>query len=166
MAFQAASPQTADAPPGIPQPTAAPIAAPTEMTRLLHMMTQLLHHLVAGQNANRPSVNTTPLAAPTEMTQLLHMMTQLFHHLVAGQKANLPSVNTTVSGTTKGLDERHFRCIQKFDNKHDSWMEWRTHFLTSVREPSPITAEVMEKAEISDVVVLPEEVLKTDPSYQ
>ena len=64
------------------------------------------------------------------------------------------------------MGERHFRRIKVFENKSDTWKEWRTHFLTAVRESSPITAEVLEKAASSDVPVVAEDVLKTSQTYQ
>ena len=32
------------------------------------------------------------------------------------------------------LDDRNFKRIEKFNNKRDSWKEWRLHFTTCVRE--------------------------------
>ena len=97
------------------------------------------------------------------MTQLLATMTQLLQQLVSSQNAHLPAVQ---SSNFKALDERHFRRLQKFENKQEAWKEWRTHFLTSVRESSPITAEVMERAELADVAITADEVLKANNAYQ
>ena len=96
------------------------------------------------------------LGAPVDMAQLLATMTQLLQHLVSGQNAGLPSVQANANTYFKALDERHFRRLQKSDNKHESWKEWRTHFLTSVRESSPIIAEVMERAKVNDAAIVPD----------
>ena len=74
---------------------------------------------------------------------------------------------SVVSNTgSKTLDERRFRRIKIFENKGDAWKEWRTHFLTAVRQSSPITAEGLEKVESSDVPGVADEVLKTSQTYQ
>lgn len=83
-------------------------------------------------------------------------MAAMLNHLVTTRNAGLPSVGGTGNGATKGLDERHFRRIQKFDNIAEAWKEWLT----------PVTATVMETLETSEVPVQPEKVLETDPSYQ
>ena len=92
-----------------------------------------------------------------QLVQLMHaqqqQMATMLHHLVNKQNTvHQPDVGTLV-GAHKGLDERHFRRLEKFDNKSESWKEWRTHFLTAVRESSPVTAEVMEKAEVEEAPI-------------
>ena len=92
----------------------------------------------------------------------------MLRHMANAQNAGLPGVGSSGTATAhKAMDERHFRRIKKvFDNKSDTWKECRTHFLTAVRESSPITAEVLEKAESSDVPVVADDVLKTSQTYQ
>lgn len=113
-----------------------------------------------------PGIPQQNLGARVDMVQLLATMTQPPQHLVADQNASLPSVQANANTYIQVLDERHFRRLQKFENIHESWKEWRTHFLTSLRESSPITAEVMERAEINDAAIVPEKVVMTNVAYQ
>ena len=105
----------------------------------------------------------------TQLAQLMHaqqqQMATMLHHLVSKQStSHQPDVGTGI-GAYKGLDERHFRRLEKFDNKSESWKEWRTHFRTAVRENSPITADVMEKAESEEIPILADKVKEANPSY-
>ena len=85
----------------------------------------------------------------------------MLRHMANSQNASLPGVGSNVNGTAqKALGERHFRRIKVFESKSDTWKEWRTHFLTAVRESFPIIAEVLQKAEFSESPVVAEEVLK------
>ena len=72
----------------------------------------------------------------------------------------------TVHSAVRALDERQFRRIVQFNNKIESWKEWRTHFMTAVRESLPVMAQVRETAEARDVAILCEHVLAVDSSYQ
>ena len=102
-----------------------------------------------------------------QLVQLMHaqqQMAAMFHHLVNKQfTSHQPDVGTGI-GAYNGLDERHFRRLEKFDNKSESWKEWRTHFLTAVRESSPITAEVMEKTETEEIPIQADKVKEANPS--
>ena len=144
-------------PPGIPGPQAAPPmpAAPTELTQIFQMMQAQMQ----AQQAQQVQQMQQQQAQQQQVADMLKVMLQM-------QTNNLPPVGSNVNVTSnKGLDEKHFRRINKFDNKGESWKEWRTHFMTAVRESSPIMAEVMEKAEASDYPIQDDEVLKTDSSY-
>ena len=145
-----------DPPPGIlgPQNVAqTPPAAPTELTQLFQLMQAQMQ-----QQAQQAQQLQAQQAQQQQVTDMLKVMMQL-------QSSSLPPVSSTVIGTAKGLDEKHFRRITKFDNKGESWKERRTHFMTAMRESSPAMAEVMEKAEASDYPVDDAEVLKADVSY-
>ena len=48
------------------------------------------------------------------------------------------------------MDERHFRRMKEFTNKVEDWKQWRTHFLTAVRESDLKFAKTMEAAEESE----------------
>ena len=108
---------------------------------------------MAFQSAADPTdsllgLSQAPLMAPADISQLSHFMqlqmqqqaaqqqqvTDMLTHMLTAQNAGLPPAGNTGTGTAKALDERHFRRIAKFDNKAESWKEWRTHFLTVVRE--------------------------------
>ena len=52
--------------------------------------------------------------------QQRQQVTDMLKPLVTMQNAALPSFGGVVSSATKGLDERQFRRILKFDNKNDS----------------------------------------------
>ena len=74
----------------------------------------------------------------------------MLRHMTNVQNAGLSGVASVVNYTShKAMDERHFRRIKVFDNKSDTWKEWRTHSLSAVRGSSPVTAEVLERAESS-----------------
>ena len=137
MAFAAAAGEVAP-PPGMVPPTTF------DFNHMFQMMqVQLQQQQVQGQ----------------QVADLLKVF-------VSSQSTSLPSVGSTGHGTVKSLDERHFRRINKFDNKVDSWKEWRTHFLTSVRESSPITAKVLELAEMTEGTVMHHRVLENHPDNQ
>lgn len=70
------------------------------------------------------------------------------------------------SNSTARRNERHFRRRVTFTNKNESWEEWRTRFVTSVRESSPILATVLEQAEITEDKVLKEHVIAADPNFK
>ena len=115
-------------PPGFPGPQNAaqtPPAAPTELTQLF----QLMQAQMQQQQAQQALQLQARQAQQQQVTDMLKVMMQL-------QSSSLPPVGSTVIGTTKGLDEKHFRRITKFDNKGESWKEWRTRFMTAVRESS------------------------------
>ena len=108
-----------DAPPGFAPGMQTPPAAPTDLSQLIHMMQMQMQHQQAKQ------------------AQQQKQMADIMQHLASSHLQGLQAVGSTGIGAAKGLDERHFRRIQKFDNKPESWKEWRTHFLSSVRESSP-----------------------------
>ena len=122
-----------------------------------------------------------PAVGQTTLDQLLQMITvqmqqqhaqqarvqDMLRHMANAQNTGRPGVRSGGTVTSyKAMGERHFRCIKVFENKSDTWKEWRTHFLTAVRESSPIIAGVQEKAESSDTPVVDEDVLKTSQTYQ
>ena len=122
MAFVATPPGIAQ-PAGPPVAVAAPLAAPTELAQLFQMMR--LH--MQQQQAQQAQQMQQHQAQQQQVTDMLKAMMQM-------HDGNLPPVGSPVNGATKGLDEKHFRRITKFDNKGESWKEWRTHFMTAVRE--------------------------------
>ena len=102
MAFQGAPALVVDTPLGIPHA----MAPPADVAQCI----QLIHSQVQAQQA----------AQQAQQQQMAAML----NHLVITQNAGLPSVGGTGNGATKGPDERHFRRIQKFDNKTESWKKW------------------------------------------
>ena len=81
-------------------------------------------------------------------------------NVVNPQLAGSSTFGSIVNSAVNALDERQFRRIVQFNNKTESWKEWRTHFLTAVRESSPVTAEVMEPAETSEGLIKHDDVIK------
>ena len=139
MAFQGAA-AAPEGPPGIPAVGA-----------VANDINQLIHIIQAQQAA-----------------QQVHQqqMATMLSHLVQTQNASLPPTGGAREGATRSIDERPFRRLEKFDNKAESWKEWRVHFLTAVRESSPLTARCMEMAELTEVPVTSDLVVKEDASYQ
>ena len=105
-------------PPGIPigpQPAAAvPPAAPTELTQLFQMMQQQMQQ----QQAQQAQQMQEHQAQQQQVTDMLKVIMQM-------QTNSLHPVGSSGAGTSKGLDEKHFRRIARFDNKGESWEEWR-----------------------------------------
>ena len=90
-------------PPRIPGPqnaAQAPPAAPTELTQLFQLMQAQMQQQQAQQ-----AQQLQHQQAQQQVTDMLKVMMQL---------------QSTVIGTAKGLDEKHFRRITKFDNKGES----------------------------------------------
>ena len=99
-----------------------------------------------------PGIPAVAATATTDINQLVHIiqaqqpaqqvhqqqMATMLNHLVTTQNANLPPIGVTGTGAVRNIDERPFRRIPQFDNKSESWKEWRAHFLTAVRESSPL----------------------------
>ena len=119
MAFKAAAPL--DAPPGIAPALVA--AVPVDLTQLMQMLhLQMQQQQIAQQHQIQQ-----------QQAQQQHFA-DMMKHMLNMQNVSLPSVGGgVITATNKALGERHFRRIGKFDNKNDSWKEWRTHFLTAVR---------------------------------
>ena len=95
-------------PPGIPGPQAAsPMpAAPTELTQIFQMMQAQMQ----AQQAQQMQQMQQQQAQQQQVADMLKVMLQM-------QTNNLPPVGSSVNVTAnKGLDEKHFRRINKFDN--------------------------------------------------
>lgn len=137
-----------DVPLGFALGVQMPPASPVNLNHLIQMMQIQMQRQQAQQ------------------AQQQKQMSDILQHLASTHMQHLPAVGSTGTGTAKALDERHFRRILKSDNKLEPWKEWRTRFLTSVRESPPITADVMEKVEVSDSPIRPESVLEADPTFQ
>ena len=98
-------------PPGIsqlagpPVAAAAPPAAPTELTQLFQMVQLQMQQ----QHAQQAQQMQQHQAQQKQVADMLKVMMQMHH-------GNLPPVGSSVNGAAKGLDEKHFRRITKFDN--------------------------------------------------
>ena len=73
----------------------------------------------------------------------------LSKHVLQTRNASLPAAGgVVISNQQFGRIRKAF----KFDNKAESWKEWRTHFMTVVRESIRIMAEVVHIAKMRDIV--------------
>lgn len=126
MAFQAAA--SADPPPGLP-------TSSTMEKEDMRQLFQFMQLQMQQQQARKQQV------------------ADLLKHMFTVQNTSLAASGGSASNATRSLDERQFRRISKFDNKSESWKEWRSPFMTAVRESSPLVAEVMETAEMSDIAI-------------
>ena len=95
-------------------------------------------------------IGPPPQSEMQAMLQMMNMqmsnMQQMFTAMMAAQTvaanaataaANIPGSNLQPRESKWDLDERHFRRLDKFSNQAAKWKDWRTHFLTSVRESCP-----------------------------
>ena len=62
------------------------------------------------------------------------MVIDLVKTMTPGEGSGSPTLRS--EGYVRKLDEKHFRRVPVFDNRNP-WREWRTHFLTAVRESYP-----------------------------
>ena len=99
-------------PPGMqpPDPAAMQNMMQAMMQNMMQMMMASFQQAAQGAAAS----GTTPPAASSPLGGV--------HWRQDSQMANVR------------LDERAFRRLDKFTNKKDEWKEWRTQFLTAVRE--------------------------------
>ena len=104
-----------------------------------------------------PAAAAPPASTLDQLLQMINLQMQqqqaqqaqvqdMLRRMANAQNASRPGVASVVNNTgPKTWDERHFSRIKIFENQSDAWKEWRTHFLTAVRESSPITAQLLEK---------------------
>ena len=83
-----------------------------------------------------------------EMATFMHLMNNQMQQFMQGmqqQFAALQPVPVHQNGAfSHRLYERCFRRLDKFSSQTAKWKDWRTHFLTSVRESCPPFAKLME----------------------
>ena len=79
-----------------------------------------------------------------QQQQQQQAMVDFFTALTNRSPSSPPSHGTELSG--RKLDERHFRRVPIHDGKMP-WKEWRTHFLTAVRESVPQLADCLVRIE-------------------
>lgn len=93
------------------------------------------------------------------MTDFIQLQAVTFGASGSSREMDLGSRSPSLVGRVFKLDERHFRRVGRFNSRQDSWIEWRTHFPTAVRESSPAIKSVND--EIFSAVVRGEAMLAT-----
>ena len=107
-------------------------------------MMALLQILQLQSQETRAAMDAMYNQSQQAQAKQTQMVIDLVKTLAPGKGSGSPTLGS--EGYVKKVDEKHFRKVPVFENKNP-WREWRTHFLTAVRESYPELVDCLIRVE-------------------